>query len=352
MLRATQSRWCSVLVCFLLWSSSCRESLGFQYQAFIASPPDCGVAETRKRATATTATGSQRFGGWGTYGRNQNNNEPSFNTVLSKNRIRLMKRFSSRRSSEANNDDPSEEKRTTKYDDISKNIKIALENDRITRLRDDQTKVALVKALLKMEDNDLMSIQLVGKTDLPTTSSRVFRRDMTIPCAMLTTTNTDHDRNRDDPIPAILLPLDEDGENQWTLLQSSMEQPKQATGRMRSVVQQFQWNAALVNRDGGLFDNLPYSTWTMDPNRKLRDASNNVMASKFHPGKRYAYNRLMLLSGRNNNAQYNVMSNVENKRNDNVPMDSGTLCLCEWCHKMVAFLRVVGLEEKRNRMII
>lgn len=52
-------------------------------------------------------------------------------------------------------------------------------------------------------------------------------------------------------------------------------------------------NSLLVNRDGGLFDNIPWSTWSIDPDLKERDAANNVVDSRFSFGKRVAYQRFM-----------------------------------------------------------
>jgi len=52
-------------------------------------------------------------------------------------------------------------------------------------------------------------------------------------------------------------------------------------------------NSLLVNRDGGLFDNLPWSTWSVDPDLKERDAAGNVAEGKFTMGKRVAYQRFM-----------------------------------------------------------
>ena len=49
----------------------------------------------------------------------------------------------------------------------------------------------------------------------------------------------------------------------------------------------------LTGRDGSLWDNLPWTTWTIDPTRKrLVDAAQNPVASKFHPGKRDAFERM------------------------------------------------------------
>jgi len=52
-------------------------------------------------------------------------------------------------------------------------------------------------------------------------------------------------------------------------------------------------NMHLVNRDGALFDNLPWSAWSIDPQRRNRDAANNPIVDKFHLGKRDAYYRFM-----------------------------------------------------------
>jgi hypothetical protein len=52
-------------------------------------------------------------------------------------------------------------------------------------------------------------------------------------------------------------------------------------------------NSLFVNRDGGLFDNIPWSTWSIDPTLKERDAAGNVVDSRFATGKRAAYQRFM-----------------------------------------------------------
>ncbi|GFH46828.1 hypothetical protein CTEN210_03302 [Chaetoceros tenuissimus] len=52
-------------------------------------------------------------------------------------------------------------------------------------------------------------------------------------------------------------------------------------------------NPLLINRDGGLFDNLPYAKWTIDPSKRNRDASGNAVEEKYHLGKRDCYNRFM-----------------------------------------------------------
>ena len=61
------------------------------------------------------------------------------------------------------------------------------------------------------------------------------------------------------------------------------------TPRSKSVL--LSLNSLFINRDGGLFDNLPWSKWSIDPNLNERDAANNVINSKFTMGKRTAYQR-------------------------------------------------------------
>ena len=53
-------------------------------------------------------------------------------------------------------------------------------------------------------------------------------------------------------------------------------------------------NPLLTNRDGFLWDNLPWATWTVDPSRdRLYDAAANPVLSRYHPGKRDAYERMI-----------------------------------------------------------
>jgi len=49
----------------------------------------------------------------------------------------------------------------------------------------------------------------------------------------------------------------------------------------------------LINRDGALFDNLPWDTWTIDPKKRNTDKAGNPIAKKYHLGKRDAYNRFI-----------------------------------------------------------
>ena len=58
-------------------------------------------------------------------------------------------------------------------------------------------------------------------------------------------------------------------------------------------LQLFLWNSVFINRDNGLFDNLPYTTWWMDPDWQARDAAGNVIDQKYHMGKRSLYDAFM-----------------------------------------------------------
>jgi len=86
-------------------------------------------------------------------------------------------------------------------------------------------------------------------------------------------------------IPALLLPLA--SPSQLKLLQFAL------ANRPLSKAILFGLNSILVNRDGGLFDNLPWDLWSVDPQKRNYDAAGNPIDARFHLGKRDAYNRFM-----------------------------------------------------------
>ena len=69
-------------------------------------------------------------------------------------------------------------------------------------------------------------------------------------------------------------------------------------------------NSLLVNRDGGVFDNLPWSTWSIDPLLMERDAAGNVVEAKFTFGKRTSYQRFL---GKNWRGQSLSVRNIANR---------------------------------------
>lgn len=161
-------------------------------------------------------------------------------------------------------------------------------NDGTTRTTD--LREAIVRATLQMEDSvSLMEVRITGITNLPTTSKS------SLPCLVLTSSKRVGDTTRgddvtwDDPQPCLLLPLSTPN-RQLPLLRSCLQR------KPISKAVLLQLNSLAVNRDGGLFDNLPYLVWSVDPDpqqRRYRDAAGNVMAERYHGGKRMAYNRFL-----------------------------------------------------------
>lgn len=93
------------------------------------------------------------------------------------------------------------------------------------------------------------------------------------------------DDSSTESVPSLLFPLKSAGELKLVSF-AAAERPLS-----KSLL--LTLNGALVNRDGALFDNLPWSQWSVDPQRRNRDASGNVIDPKFHLGKRDAYYRFM-----------------------------------------------------------
>lgn len=104
-----------------------------------------------------------------------------------------------------------------------------------------------------------------------------------------TTTELVSRRTRKGPIQSLLIPLTTTSSNQQLRLLSF------AYGRrpVPSLTVLLMLNSLFVNRDGGLFDNIPWTEWSRDPQRRNRDAAGNPINPKFHLGKRDAYERFM-----------------------------------------------------------
>jgi len=121
----------------------------------------------------------------------------------------------------------------------------------------------------------------------------------------------------------------------------------------------------LINRDGSLYDNLPWSTWTIDPKKERdRDAAGNVIDKKYHLGKRDAYNRFMgkdwfgrslsigniaarakyLLENDNNDSK-------DSKNGEQTKTDDSTVIMNDDAAAVLA-RRVLELEVKECRMAV
>ncbi|CAB9512488.1 expressed unknown protein [Seminavis robusta] len=155
-------------------------------------------------------------------------------------------------------------------------------------LQERQTRLALVEAQLSLKKGaSLQEILVSGQLRLSiNTTSTSSNTDRYRSCVVLSTREEQKlDRSVDEVIPAVLLPLTSPA--QLKLLSFA----KASRPLSKSVL--LGLNALLVNRDGALFDNLPWSLWSVDPQERNYDAARNPIDAKFHLGKRDAYNRLM-----------------------------------------------------------
>jgi hypothetical protein len=154
------------------------------------------------------------------------------------------------------------------------------ENDRLRLLMDEVEQGELIDALFA-EEGTMVPIHLIGQGRLEVSSNitSFTSREKQI---VLFLSASKKPRNE---ASSLVLPL------------NSMPQLKlvsfAAAKRPLSKSVLLSLNPLLVNRDGALFDNLPWSTWSVDPQKRNRDAAGNIIDKKFHLGKRDAYYRFM-----------------------------------------------------------
>ena len=158
-------------------------------------------------------------------------------------------------------------------------------------LEEERTRESLIRAVLQLQPGEtLTQIHIVGEAELPAPSFGFLGTKSNRTCAVLSQTPiANHDSVRPgQQEPCLLLPLP--NPNQLTLLRAAAAQHESPVSKVTLLG----WNSLAVNRDGGLFDNLPYSAWTIDPyERDHRDAAGNPILERFHMGKRDAYNRML-----------------------------------------------------------
>jgi hypothetical protein len=153
------------------------------------------------------------------------------------------------------------------------------ENDRIQAYREEQTRLSLIESIMALPSGkSLLATQIVGQAQLATS------RNQTRTCAVLTS-DDEEDASTKTPRPCLFLPLN--GPDQLKLLSFVLLNKPISKTKLMGL------NTLLVNRDDALFDNLPWSTWTVDPAQRNRDAAGNALNERFHFGKRDAYNRFM-----------------------------------------------------------
>ncbi len=164
----------------------------------------------------------------------------------------------------------------------------------IAAFREEQKRNALVDALMGASStmtsskavpvSSLVSMELVGRTTLPTGENKTSVSFLVLASSSRSTSSFM------DPSSSfcLLVPLSSESAGALKLLSFAfMKRPVSKSVLITSL------NPLLVNRDNGLFDNLPWSTWTVDPAMRNRDAANNLILPRFHLGKRDAYQRFL-----------------------------------------------------------
>lgn len=124
-----------------------------------------------------------------------------------------------------------------------------------------------IRALLQT-NSELLPIDFVGMADIP-----VVEKNETTLCGVLRSQKRQADTDSFLVVPGC----------------SSLPRYL-ATNRQQERWQLLIWNSEVVNRDGGIFDNLPYTQWTA---YHERDAAQNTVARQYHMGKRTLYNYMM-----------------------------------------------------------
>eukprot|EP00804_Cyclotella_cryptica_P005823 CCRYP_000124-RA/>CCRYP_000124-RA protein AED:0.03 eAED:0.03 QI:138/1/1/1/0/0/2/71/791 len=109
-------------------------------------------------------------------------------------------------------------------------------------------------------------------------------------------------------------------------------------------------NSLLINRDGGLYDNLPWDSWTIDPDGKERDAANNVVDGKYAMGKRVAFQRFMGKDWRDGTLSNRLRELLSNDKSQKVDANENFVSTNE--EDMMASLskRLLELEIDEARM--
>ena len=150
------------------------------------------------------------------------------------------------------------------FDDLSR--------EELKIFRSEESHRAVIEALVNAPSS-LLQVYLVGQTELATS------KNVSTPCLVITN-QLGHDTPRD----SLCLPITP---RQLKLLSFAVQDVPLSKSVLLGL------NSLLLNRDDGLFDNLPWATWTVDPMRRNRDSAFNFIDEKFHSGKRDAYNVMM-----------------------------------------------------------
>ena len=154
---------------------------------------------------------------------------------------------------------------------------------KLQALQQAQTQAALVDALMtggSASDSSLVPIYLQGQGNIPVSTNSDKN---TTQLVLYVTGNSAPDESS--ACRSLLIPLA--SRNQLKLILHASNK------RNLSKSAILQLNTLLINRDNGLFDNLPWAIWSVDPQLRNRDAAGNLIDAKYHLGKRDAYYRFM-----------------------------------------------------------
>jgi hypothetical protein len=165
----------------------------------------------------------------------------------------------------------------------------------LRRIQEQQIRDFMMRELFlstQETSSDLMPVVMVGQARIPlakssTKTSSSFSSSNLTTVLVLAPASVAASQRPLDHIVAILVPLT-NPDSQLRLLSFAI-----ARQPLKSLTLLLSLNSLLVNRDGALFDNLPWSAWSKDPQKRNRDAAGNPIEDKFHLGKRDAYNRFM-----------------------------------------------------------
>ena len=182
---------------------------------------------------------------------------------------------------------------------------------RFDRLRDEATIDAILERVLtgsagsgrgssgigSGDDRRLVKLQLAGRGSipLPTTDAPENFDDTTarsetidIPCLFLSDhTSAESSSGAVMSVPVPLADSPQAARRQLKLLSFAHRGEPISKSLFLTVA------PILTGRDGALWDNLPWTTWTIDPNRnRIVDAAGNPVLDKYHPGKRDAFERM------------------------------------------------------------
>ncbi len=149
--------------------------------------------------------------------------------------------------------------------------------------------------------------------------------------------------------PCIPVPLPSSTSKNWIKLLSFAYKAEPISKSLCLVL-----SPLLINRDGFLYDNLPWDSWTIDPLKKNTDSAGNKIDKKYHLGKRDAYNRFMGKDWFGRSASIGNLAarakylleneNDFNEGNDKIILDQSAA-------KVLA-KRVLELEVKESRMAV